>query len=509
MKKLIVLFTIFCSFVDAQNCCLDNTFGSGGVVTTAFPDRSHIRTIKVQPDGKIVAGGMTFTAATSAGYQFAFARYNSNGIPDNSFGNSGTKIFNSSLSYLFDIELQSDGKIVAVGAEYGTSQPDITIMRTTTTGVLDNTFGGTGIVTVSLTGSDYAQALTIQQDGKYLMAGEHCVGPTTVMIAYRCNTNGTPDNTFGTNGTVQIQPGGSNETYANDVIQLADGTILLGGSTRTGTNMNFCIAKISATGTLVNTFGTNGIAITTLTPLDDDAYAMAVQSDGKILLAGRSGYQYSNPPSDFAMVRYNANGTIDNTFGTNGIVVWDVDQGDIFRDIEIQADGKIVVGGTSNGTFITARFNSNGTFDNSFGNSGVVTTTMSMGVDAFDIALQSDGNVLIAGATGGVWWSSNTDFCVARILGTGTPSPNVIMENSLNVGLNVFPNPTSLQLQLHLNNLIKECTVFNVLAAEVFHEEEINSNDYSLNVANLQKGMYYIEIRASNGDRSTTKFLKE
>ena len=157
-------------------------------------------------------------------------------------------------------------------------------------------------------------------------------------------------------------------------------------------------------GSLDNTFGSGGKLTTAIGSSDDIGYSVAIQSDGKILVAGASG---NNPNYDFALVRYNSNGSLDNTFGTGGIVTTDFGSNcDKGYSVAIQNDGKILVAGASNNgsdwDFTLVRYNSNGSLDNTFGSGGKVTTTIGIIVDyGYSVAIQSDGKILVAGCSDG------------------------------------------------------------------------------------------------------------
>ena len=153
-------------------------------------------------------------------------------------------------------------------------------------------------------------------------------------------------------------------------------------------------------------------SITSVTSGDDYGMAVAIQSDGKIVVGGFAG-------SDFAVVRYNPDGTLDTGFGTNGIVITSISAGsDQANDVVIQPDGKIVLAGTSSGSFALVRYNSNGTLDSSFGSGGIVTSTIGSGsATGTAMALQTDGKIVVAGYS---YAGSYRDFAVARYNSNGT-----------------------------------------------------------------------------------------
>ena len=214
------------------------------------------------------------------------------------------------------------------------------------------------------------------------------------------------DPTFGTDGVTVTNYG--NYARFNDVALQDDGKIVAVGTTEVSSDDNFALARYTITGTLDSTFGTNGITITKIGG-NDIAYALALQTDGKIVVAGRS-------DDRFALARYTITGTLDSDFGTGGIVTTPFSNGASGNDVAIQPDGNIVVAGSSNNNFALARYTITGTLDNTFGAGGVITTDLGGNDVAYGLALQPDGNIVVAGRTSG----ANYDFALARYTITGT-----------------------------------------------------------------------------------------
>jgi uncharacterized delta-60 repeat protein len=150
---------------------------------------------------------------------------------------------------------------------------------------------------------------------------------------------------------------------------------------------------------------------------DNYGQSLAIQSNGKILLGGRC-YNYSSGKPNFCIARFNSNGTLDNSFDTGGIVIQDIDSSfDIGHSLAIQPDGKILLGGHchngSNYDFCIARFNSNGSLDTSFG----LQSIGSSDDYGLSLAIQPDGKILLGGKC---YNRSNSDFCIARFNSNGT-----------------------------------------------------------------------------------------
>jgi len=284
-------------------------------------------------------------------------------------------------------------------------------------GDLDPTFGSGGIVTTAIgTSHDYGQAVALQKDGKIVVAGFGISGTGTDFEVARYLASGALDLAFGTNGSTTTDfQGAYDRAYA--VALQGDGKILVGGEAETlALKYNFGLARYLSNGTLDPAFGTGGRVMTVIgTGSEDVIYGIAVQPDGKILVAGRGNYA-------FALARYNANGTLDATFGTGGKVV--VTRFYMARALLLLADGKIVVGGHSAGSgsdFALARYSKAGVIDTTFGTAGFVTTNLGSedGINA--LALSGEGRIAAAGASG-AYLAKN--FAFARYLANGALDPS-------------------------------------------------------------------------------------
>ena len=362
--------------IQAAEGDLDSTFGTGGKVTTDFSgSRDYGQAVAIQSDGKIVVAGFAFYGT----YDFALARYDTNGALDSTFGTGGkvTTDFGGTADYAWAVAIQSDGKIVAVGM---TGNPfDFALARYNTDGSLDTTFGADGKVITDFGGSyDWATGVAIQSDGKIVVVGVSIDQANFALARY--NTDGSLDTTFGAAG--------------------------------------------------------NGKVSTNFSGKSDQSLAVAIQSDGKIVVAGNSG-RYPPPPFyDFAVARYNTDGTLDSGFGSSGKVTTNFSGSyDTCLAVAIQSDGKIVAVGDSDGNdFALARYDTNGALDSTFGTGGKVTTDFSGGQDqAYAVAIQSDGKIVAVGTSKG----DSDDFMLARYETDGTSPATTISLNPFNPnGLN-------------------------------------------------------------------------
>jgi len=287
-------------------------------------------------------------------------------------------------------------------------------------GDLDATFNPPdGYVLHNGWNKDSYVGVAIQTDSKIVVSTGILSGTDADVGVLRYNGDGTLDSAFGTDGIV-IYDGGKGNDCGRLVTIQADGKIILTGYGNNGEDYDILTMRYNSDGTLDTSFGTNGIAIYNNGNRNDYGRAIAIQSDGKIVVTARS---TGNSTSIAMILRYNGDGTLDSTFGTNGVVIYEGDQGnDGFRDVAIQTNGKIVVSGytkTDAGfDVLTARYTSNGTLDNTFGTSGVVTYDGGHGDDgARGVAIQSDGKIVVSG---GNYNGTDLDVLVLRYNSTGT-----------------------------------------------------------------------------------------
>jgi uncharacterized delta-60 repeat protein len=318
---------------------LDKSFAGSGQVTTSFgTDKDGAHDVKIQPDGKVVVAGWT----GGAGSDFAVVRYNADGSLDTSFGSRGLAItdINHSGDFAWNMVLQPDGKIVLAGTTIpkNTSNVDLAVVRYNADGSLDTSFGTGGKVTrhfayplaaIDHGGMDMAIDST---SNKVVIVAQLTQGPNVVV---RLNTNGSPDASFGSNGAGYVSILQSTPSVA---IQ-TDGHIVVTGS-------NAELARFNSDGTLDASFGSGGTVVTVLpnNVFDVIPRAMTIQPDGRIVVAGVE--DTTSNARQFMVARYNPNGSQDSTFGVGGIAGETVvgvrnDQ----MDVALEPDGRIVVAG--------------------------------------------------------------------------------------------------------------------------------------------------------------------
>jgi uncharacterized delta-60 repeat protein len=417
----------------------------------------------LQADGKLlVVGTSTSTISGTTSKNMVVERFNTDGTLDATFGagnsdGSPDGVVSISLGDGDDegvgIVVQTDGKIVVVGTSTsisGDASSNMVIVRLLSSGAFDNSFGTAndgspdGVVNLSLgNGNDVANAVTLQADGKIVVVGTNTdSGSSNVAIA-RLNTDGSLDTGFGAgtgdgtpDGAVSVSLGAGNDVGSAVAMQ-ADGKIVVAGtSTSVGvSSSNIVLLRLTANGTLDSSFGTSndgtpdGVVNLSLGDGNDVANALKIQPDGKLVVVGTT---VNAGSSNMAVARLNTDGSLDTTFGTSndgtpdGVVSLSLGSGDdVARALAIQADGKMVIAGTTSSTGSTSnavvvRLNADGSLDASFGQSddgtpnGVVNLSVGDGNDfGKTVILQADGKILLAGdRTNG----TSSDIWVARLM---------------------------------------------------------------------------------------------
>lgn len=415
---------------------LDPTFGGGGTLRTDFSGNiDQANAVAVQGDGKIVAAGSSFSNSKTV-EDFIVARYNANGSLDKKFGNNGkiTTDFFRNVDSISGIAIQSDGKIVVAGfaqlAGNGGNPRVFALARYTSDGRPDTSFGSGGSLTTSFGGNfSVASAIMLQPDGKIVVAGTVDFNPDVPsggldFALARYTASGALDGSFGKGGKVVFDFFGSFD-QANAAALQPDGKIILVGSASYDSfnrDIGFALARFNPDGSTDFGFGSGGKQITDFFDAGAKANGVVLQPDGKFVVAGTASDEATRPrATDFALSRYNSDGSLDSSFGNGGktAIPFSDSATEQANSLVLAPDGKIIVAGAAFKTFSTppdfalARYNSDGSMDAGFGSGGTLTTDLAGGTDvAQALAIQSDGNVVAAGRA----FRSNFDLTLARYL---------------------------------------------------------------------------------------------
>jgi uncharacterized delta-60 repeat protein len=428
MRTSCLCFAIFIMTIgiSAAPGDLDLSFGSGGIVVTSFAGEYYYdsaRTVRVQPDGKIVIGGWISDTDNNGDRAFFLARYHPTGALDTSFGTNGKIIgpINTGEMVGNDIALQPDGKIIAVGYGFFPSY-GFAVHRYNAKGTLDASFGAGGVVVTPVGQNAGANSVAIQADGKIVIAGgSYSAGQSySDFTVVRLLPDGSLDTSFG--GTGKVITSFGNGSYAYKVLLQPDGKIVgVGEANFAAFSSAFALARYNANGPLDSGFGVGGKS-THAVSNGRIYYGDAVlQADGKIIGSGH----FASPPNNnwSTIVRCDPNGSLDASFAANGVFTAEPDLY-IANGIDLQSDGKLVAFGSQgsypNNRFAILRLNPNGAPDTSFGVNGKVFTAISSSSYAYDGAVQPDGKILALGGTSMGYTES--DVAIVRYLGDASVS---------------------------------------------------------------------------------------
>ncbi len=406
--------TLYAKWIAYSTGILDETFEDEGVVVTAVvPDIDIAQAMSIQADGKIVVAGYSYGSPNAT-----LIRYNIDGSLDTTFGEDESVpgiVINTTAgitSRFQAMSIQEDGKIVVAGYINNGANFDFMCARYDTDGSLDESFDGDGIVTtnIGIGTNDSAYALSIQADDKIVVAGFTSTGGVNDFALVRYNADGSLDNSFHGDGIVTTDIGSDDDVAYALTIQPDNKIVAAGYSYNDPTNYDFALARYNADGSLDDSFDGDGVVTTSIDSDIDVAFSVSIQADNKLIVAGSS---YNGVDDDFALARYNADGSLDDSFDGDGKVTTDIGSDtDAASALCIQEDGRIVVAGSSyNGAdddFALARYNTDGSLDNSFHGDGKVTTDIGSDNDvAYALCIQEDGKIVAAG-------SSSDDFAVVR-----------------------------------------------------------------------------------------------
>ena len=415
------------------------------------------------------------------------------GTLDTSFGKGGkvTTNIGGSPEQAVGAIVQADGKIVVLGETWPKTKAQFAFTRYDSKGKLDATFGEDGKLVVNVTGSEYdysePHALIQQPDGKYIAVGttiDFDAGHL-VFAALRYNPDGSPDESFGDGGkalvAVDQSEGSSSEEEAQAVALAPDGKIVLAGMTGRYPH-SFATVRLNPDGTPDESFGDGGRVVTSF-PNDAMAYAVAVQPDGKVLVGG---YASDDPDTgmeghDYTLVRYNEDGSLDEEFGRDGVVMTDFRRDrDYIEALLVLPDGKIVAAGPvyidvtfcatdacASPGFGLAQYNPDGTPDESFGQDGKVGYRQGTDLN-YDVVRLPDGKLLTAGSV-----NDNDEFALMLLNPDGTKVESFGDEGLVATGFDAY-HDTGLAMTVQPDGKVI------VVGSATLHQEDIFDTDFAM-----------------------------
>jgi uncharacterized delta-60 repeat protein len=458
----------------------------------------------VQKDGKIVVAGWR-EQLISRRSDALLIRLNQDGSLDNTF-NSGYFISFAPWSWedFYAVALQEDDKIVAVGRFYNGSDWDFLLIRFNSDGHIDSTFGYRGYLVTDFSADDRAFSVDVQQNGKIIIAGYSLFDGFDFSILV-LNPDGSRDSTFGNNGSVITDFVGKNDVIFSVKAQDDGKIIACGWSLQAEPDYyDFALVRYNSDGSLDPTFGVNGKVTTDVYEIYNSAHSIDIQEDGKYVVAGYT-FRHDRFDYDLVVARYNIDGSLDNTFGIEGIVVTDIDfGGDFGSSVKILKNNKIAVAGftqvNSKRKVLTLLYNADGTLDQDFGTKGYSIINIH-GIDEEARGVAINENEIII--TGVAYNGEDTDLFVikypSQASGIQTPVtiPFILKQN--------YPNPfnsgSTIEFFLMEAYHIK-IKIFDILGSElmVLMDEIKMPGNYKIPISleEYPSGIYFYQFTSHN-----------
>lgn len=482
-----------------------NTFK---IITNMGSNYDFAHSIAIQPDGKVIVAGDSYGIP-------CMIRFDNEGALDPSFGNEG-RVFTSwnggSNPVINDITVLSDGRIILGSSYYNGNNRDFILACFNPDGSIDDSFGNNGTTFTPIGNfEDICFAIAMQPDGKLLAAGgsNKSLGAFDYNFALvRYNPDGTIDNSFGNSGVAITEIGLCNSIAYSIAVQ-QDGRILLAGEAQDSLFAfnDFAVVRYNEDGSLDNTFGTDGKLRISLSETYDYAKSIVLQEDGKIVITGYTQNGLHN--YDFALLRLNSDGSFDDTFGNNGIIITDIGN-DFANSIAIQQDGKIVLAGsTTTGTlydFATLRYNQDGSLDETFGENGAIITSFGAGDDeGSSVVIRNNGEILIAGMVNTQPGSFDSDFALLRLFSDLAIGVNY---KSIDLSIiNVYPNPIAAGFTI--NYYLPEAGRISISLSDIqgkkiqiLKDDKLQTagrhNDSFLLSSTISPGLYLLEVKTKD-----------
>jgi uncharacterized delta-60 repeat protein len=520
---LIILLVAFFGSANAQAPGTpDNTFNGTGTLVIDNGNMDLFTDVEVQPDGKIVAVGMSYDASWNA--VAVVYRFNPDGWPDISFALGGSYMFSlDNEANIYACHIKDDGSILLVGSTTDYSSYRILMIQLNSMGFPDENFGEGGVVVQHIgpdmnSYEDHGLGITLQDDGKILVSGKSYNSDYRfVPVVVRFNANGSLDTSFGVNGVAGVPVTEVDNEFTRVCVQ-SDGKIIASGHISNGLSwFSLLIARFDENGILDPAFGTNGVVNMNLNNVDDEFFGMALTPDDEIVLCGfttlQSDYSYHT-----LVMKFDATGQVVAGFGDNGAVVLGTEPMNVGDAMALQDDNKILVVGTSgemtpmNNDWAMWRLHPDGSLDNTFGTEGKVTTEFFGNADeALGIAL-FENKIVVAGKARNT--NNNHDLAVARY--NNDTYVSVEETNALH-DFKVSPNPVNAQGTVTISYNLKQAGIVTVEMIDVTGKtvsvlssrfEQSGQRNSQCNMpSDISNGVYFVRINSAQGTYNMQKLL--
>lgn len=504
MKKTILLCTLFASFVAKAQVpgTLDSTFGDNGAMHWAatLGVANGLREIKLLPDGRFLAAG----EVDGSNIDMIVAKFKANGKPDSSLQGLSFSMFDPFLGaddYTYCIDVLPDGKILLGGYQAGTNDNDVIIYKINTDGSIDNTWGNNGRVMVDAGGNESAMKIKAQPDGKILIGCTRYTNSGSNMFIVRLLADGTPDNSFSSDGISPVIFLGQTQGNFVDMEVLPSGNIIVCGTISDGVLAQVGMAKLNSVGLGMPGFGVSSKFKFAMDGKASQVFNMIRTSNSKMLLSCT--YNRANNDKSGVLLMVDTNGVIDNVFGANkGVISYDMTnlaEDEQFTDVMEMKNGNFFV--LSNYEDVNNKrhtlglmFDPSGNPYTGFGSNGHVmysaTNDFSI-LSVSSIVPQPDGKVLIAGNAKNTI-TNETEFLVYRLNLENKATSGIAISGN-NTAVSLYPNPASAYFKITGNDRIENVMMYDATGKQV---AQWNSNTEVYTVPeNVANGLYYIKVK--------------
>lgn len=502
MKLFFLLFFPF-ALIGQMIPFFDNTFSEDGRLTTSIWNNNFARCVAVQPDNKIlVAGNMSRISPNMQSY--FVIRYNEDGSIDTTFGTDGFLYEeDNNGEWVLKMLVQPDGKILITGLRY--------IARLMPDGTLDNSFGDNGTSYFENV-SGFNRDMHLLEDGSILVYGSRGISNQLKSRIVKFKSNGDVDASFGDDGQV-IQDFGYPTLINNSMVVQADGKIITGGAAVPNPSypqMNMLLlVRYNPDGSLDTTFGDNGIVLDNSVTLE--ARDIALDSNQNIVVVGEKDIVFAGTGTygNSVILRFNNDGSRDQGFNSTGYNIVDIhNYADYASAVLVDRNDKIYFTGHYYGGTGTswrryvARFNSDGSFDNTFGEDGIFLSQVPnyTGESLYgnnNMVLTDNGKLVIGGYINGYLSNNITVF-------------RLMLEDALTTvneeayAIHIFPNPTNDIVNIQSHKEVGIIELYDLTGKKVADF----SNSKQFKIAHLKSGVYVVKIIMKDGKKHIQKVIK-
>ncbi len=480
---------------------LDETYGISGKISLQISAADFfIYDAKILEDQSIICTGLIKETSLSSQDIFV-AKISSDGKFDTNFNGVGwiSIDIDGKNQYAKSLALQMDGKIVVAGYHFNGSNFDMSVVRLNENGSLDNDFDSDGMLTLNFGSTDNVNKVLITQDNKILLAGRIYNGINSDIAIVKLNNNGSFDSDFGVNGVSAIDLSNKNE-YVYDALMDGD-KIVVGGEGDVDDNSVFLIAKYNSDGSLDMTFGTNGYSIKQVGSKYSSVNSIKKMINGNYILAGGTDI---NNEDEFSLVSFNKSGELNIDFSEDGILTFNPKTGNEYlKNLIIQEDGKIIAAGNvaGNGSisdFGIMRLQADGNIDDTFGNNGIMVTDFAQGNDNLAMVAITENKKIMA--LGNSALNNGHNIVIAKYHNSALSG--IVTQNHTQI--KVSPNPFNSEIMLtKLENGKMDVFLYNmngILVKKVAYPNEKDDSSIIMDqLEHLESGIYYLKIKTDKG----------